>query len=436
MEKDRCYFVIDMKSFFASVECAERGLDAMTTDLLVADPTRNETTICLAVSPSLKAKGVKNRCRLYEVPKNLNYIIATPRMRKYIEYASEVYAIYLQYIDKSDIHVYSIDECFIDVTDYLKLYKIKAKDFAKMLMEEIHFKLGIPSSCGIGTNLYLAKIALDITAKKSPDRIGYLTEDLFLKTMWEHKPLSDFWGISSGTIERLKKYAIYDMKGIATCNPDVLYREFGINAELMIDHSWGKESCLMSDIKSYKTHSKSISNSQILAFNYDFKDALLVLTEMIQEGCYRLEREKLTTSHIYIGLGYGDELRSAVKGTARTTTETNLFSQIMPVAEKLMYQIADKSMPVRRISIAFGDLISANYQQQDLFTDFAKLNRERKLVDCILDLKSKFGKNAILKALDLEKNATQIERNGQIGGHKSGEIEDAKTKQSCTVCTI
>jgi len=436
MEKERCYFVIDMKSFFASVECAERGLDAMTTDLLVADPTRCDTTICLAVSPSLKAKGVKNRCRLYEVPKNLDYIVATPRMKKYIEYAAEVYAIYLQYIDKSDIHVYSIDECFIDVTDYLKIYKMRAKEFAKMLMSEIHFKLGIPSSCGIGTNLYLAKIALDITAKKSPDRIGYLTEDLFLKTMWNHKPLSDFWGISTGTIERLKKYGIHDMKGIATCEPELLYREFGINAELMIDHSWGKESCLMSDIKSYKSKSKSISNSQILACNYGFKDAKIVLTEMVQEACYRLAKEKLITSHIVIGLGYGDECRTVVKGSARTGIDTNLFSQIMPVAEKLMYEIADKTMPIRRLALSFGGLISAEFQQQDFFTDFERQNKERRLVDCILELKDRFGKNAVLKALDFEEYATQIERNGQIGGHKSGENENAKTKQGCTICPV
>ena len=436
MEKERCYFVIDMKSFFASVECAERGLDAMTTDLIVADPTRNETTICLAVSPSMKAKGVKNRCRLYEVPKNLKYIIATPRMKKYIDYAAEIYAIYLKYIDKSDIHVYSIDECFIDVTDYLKLYKITAKEFAKMLMSEIHFKLGIPSTCGIGTNLYLAKVALDITAKKSPDRIGFLNEELFLNTMWEHKPLSDFWGISTGTIERLRKYGIHDMKGIATCSPEVLYKEFGINAELMIDHSWGKESCLMSDIKSYKTRSKSISNSQILICNYGFKDAKIVLTEMIQEACYRLAKEKLVTSHIVIYLGYGDELRSVAKGSARTVLETNLFSQIMPVAEKLFNEIIDKTMPIRRIGISFNDLLSAEYQQQDIFTDYEKLNKERRLVDCILELKDKYGKNAILKALDFEEYATQRERNGQIGGHRSGENEDAKTKQGCTVCSL
>jgi len=202
MEKQRCYFVIDMKSFFASVECAERGLDAMTTNLVVADNSRTETTICLAVSPSMKALGVKNRCRLYEVPKNIDYIIAKPRMKKYIDYAAEIYGIYLQYIDPQDIHVYSIDESFIDATDYLKMYKIKAKDFAKKLTNEILEKLGIPATVGIGTNLYLAKIALDITAKKSPERIGWLTEEKFIKELWTHRPLTDFWGISGGISAR------------------------------------------------------------------------------------------------------------------------------------------------------------------------------------------------------------------------------------------
>ena len=238
MEKQRIYFVIDMKSFFASVECAERGLDAMTTKLVVADETRTEGTICLAVSPALKECGVKNRCRLFEIPKGLEYIIAPPRMKKYIEYAANIYAIYLKYIDKADIHVYSIDECFIDVTDYLKMYKLRAKQFAKMLMSEIWEKLKIPSSCGIGTNLYLAKIALDITAKHSKDRIGWLTEEKYISTLWKHQPLTDFWQISFGTVDRLKKYGIFDMQGIAKCSQEKLYKEFGINAELLIDHAW------------------------------------------------------------------------------------------------------------------------------------------------------------------------------------------------------
>ena len=213
--KQRVYFVIDMKSFFASVECAERGLDPMTTKLVVADESRTDKTICLAVSPGLRALGVKNRCRLFEIPKNIDYIIAPPRMKKYIEYSANIYGLYLKYVSKDDIHVYSIDECFLDVTDYLKIYKIKAKEFAQKLMNEINDNFHIPSSAGIGTNMYLAKIALDITAKHSPNRIGWLDEEKYIKTLWNHKPLSDFWQISTGTIERLAKYGIYNMEGIA-----------------------------------------------------------------------------------------------------------------------------------------------------------------------------------------------------------------------------
>ena len=251
-QTSRVYFVIDMKSFFASVECAERGLDAMTTKLVVADESRTEGTICLAVSPALKALGVKNRCRLFEVPKNIDFIIAPPRMKKYIDYSSKIYSIYLKYIDKRDIHQYSVDECFIDVTEYLRLYNARAKDFAKKLMQEIFQETHIPSSVGIGSNMYLAKIALDITAKHAPDRIGWLDEKKYIETLWHHRPITDFWQISTGTANRLAKFGITDMCGIAHFNEDLLYKEFGINAELLIDHAWGRETCLMEDIKKYK----------------------------------------------------------------------------------------------------------------------------------------------------------------------------------------
>lgn len=417
-EKQRVYFVIDMKSFFASVECSELGLDAMTTDLVVADEERSDRTICLAVSPSLKAKGVKNRCRLYEIPKNLEYIIAKPRMKKYIEYAGEIYAIYLKYIDKSDIHVYSIDECIIDVTDYLKIYNIKAKEFAKKLMNEIWEKLGIPSSAGIGTNMYLAKIALDITAKHSPDRIGWLTEEKFIRTLWHHRPITDFWGISSGTRDRLAKFGIHDMAGIANTSEDLLYDEFGVNAELLIDHSWGRETCLMSDIKNYKAKSRSISNSQILPCNYSYENGKIVAMEMIQEGCYRLAKEHLSTSLIHINLSYGDEFKVGAKGTVRMSETTNLYSIIGKYAEELFDKIyKDKTRPVRRISYDFSALVSENGEQYDFFTDPEKVEKEKNLIRNVIGLKEKYGNNAILKGLDLKENATQRERNKMVGGH-------------------
>ncbi len=417
-EKERVYFVIDMKSFFASVECAERGLDAMTTDLVVADEERTDRTICLAVSPSLKAKGVKNRCRLYEIPKHFEYIIAKPRMKKYIEYAGEIYAIYLKYIDKSDIHVYSIDECILDVTDYLKLYKLKAKDFAKKLMDEIWESLGIPSSAGIGTNMYLAKIALDITAKHSADKIGWLTEEKFKKTLWHHRPITDFWGISTGTKERLAKFGIYDMAGIAAASEDLLYDEFGVNAEILIDHSKGIEPCLMSDIKNYKSKSRSMSNSQILPCNYSYEDGRVVLEEMIQEGCYRLAKGHYATNLLHIYLSYGDEYKIGAKGTIRMSETTNVFSIIGKYALDLYDKIyKDKTRPVRKIAFDFSELINEQSEQYDFFTDIKQVEKEKNLVFSVISIKEKFGKNAVLKALDLKKNATQKERNNMVGGH-------------------
>lgn len=421
MDKQRCYFVIDMKSFFASVECAERGLDAMTTKLVVADAERSSGTICLAVSPAMKELGVKNRCRLYEIPKNIDYIIATPRMKKYIAYTAKIYGIYLQYMSKEDIYQYSIDEAFLDVTDYLKMYNIRAKDFAKKLLTEINDKLGIPATCGIGTNMYLAKIALDITAKKAPDRIGWLTEDKFKQELWHHKPLTDFWGISNGIATRLEKYGIQDMYGIATCNEDLLYDEFGVNAELIIDHSKGIETCLMEDIKKYKSKSKSLSNSQILPKAYKPEDARIVLDEMIQEGCYRLVRKKLTTELIHLYVVYQDEMRTATKGTKRLTKATDLPSVIIPAALELYDSIVDRTKMVRKLGYDFADIRSDTEEQIDFFTDTVKAGREKKLVNTVLNIKDKYGKNAILRGLDLDKRATQKERNEQIGGHKSGE---------------
>lgn len=420
-EKKRVYFVIDMKSFFASVECAERGLNAMTTKLVVADESRTEKTICLAVSPAMKALGVKNRCRLFEIPKNIDYIIAPPRMKKYISYTAKIYDLYLHYMAKEDIFQYSIDECFIDVTDYLRIYKIKAKDFAKKLIDEIWEKFGIPASCGIGSNMYLAKIALDITAKKAPDRIGWLTEEKFIKELWHHKPITDFWGISKGISTRLAKFGITDMAGIANCSEDLLYNEFGINAELLIDHSKGIETALMKDVQNYKSKSKSISNSQILAEPYKYQDARIVIDEMLQEGCYRLNKEHYITPLIHIYIGYQDEEMIGDKGTKRLRNATNLPSKILPEALKLYDEIVDKNKEVRRLGYDFSALISDEYEQGDLFTDFTKQKKEKQLLNTVLDLKDKFGKNAILRGIDLHEKATQRERNEQVGGHKGGE---------------
>lgn len=417
-KKDRIYFVIDMKSFFASVECAERGLNPYETPLVVADAERTEATICLAVSPKLKSMGVKNRCRLYEIPRNMEYIIARPQMKKYIEYAAEIYGIYLKYMDSSDIYVYSIDECFIDATDYLKIYNLTPVAFAKKLMNEIWETLKIPSSAGIGTNMYLAKIALDITAKNKPNHIGFLNEKLFVETLSHHRPLTDFWGISRGISSRLQKYGIVDMYGISNMNEDILYKEFGVNAELLIDHSRGIEPCLMSDIKKYKPKSKSISSSQILPCNYNYTDAKLVLKEMIQNGCYDLFREGYVTNLIHIFVVYGDNREEGDKGTIRLPIITNLYSEIEPYILSTFDKMIDRNRPIRKVGYDFAELQAKESEAYDLFTDYNKIDKQKKLTKSILSIQDTFGKNSILKGIDLVDKATQKERNTLIGGHR------------------
>lgn len=417
--KNRIYFVIDMKSFFASVECAERGLNPYDTPLVVADKERTEASICLAVSPKMKELGVKNRCRLFEIPPHLKYIIAKPRMKKYIEYASEIYAIYLKYIDKSDIYVYSIDECFIDVTDYLKIYKTTPVGFAQKLMNEIWNTLGIPATTGIGTNMYLAKIALDITAKHKPNHIGFLTEELFEKTLSHHTPLTDFWGISKGISERLKRLGITDMHGIAHYDEEVLYREFGVNAELLIDHAKGIEPCTMADIKAYSPKSKSMSSSQILACNYSYIDAKIVLLEMIQNGCYDLFREGVVTGLIHIFVVYGDNREDGAKSTIRMPIVTNLYSQIEKYISPAYDKMVDRTRPIRKVGYDFAELLPEKYESYDLFSNFDEISKQKKLTKSILQIQDTFGKNSLLKGIDLMDKATQKERNSLIGGHRS-----------------
>ena len=304
MEQNRIYFCIAMKSFFASVECAERGLNPFETNLVVADETRGNGTICLAISPAMKALGVKNRCRMYEIPSNIKYITAMPHMKKYIKYNGDIYDIYLDYIDPRDIHVYSIDESFLDVTDYLRMYDKTPRQFAKQLINEIAEKAHIPATVGIGTNLYLAKIALDIEAKKRSDHIGWLNEDLYQEKLWHHRPLTDFWQIGRGIALRLQKYGIYDMAGIAHADEKRLYKEFGVNAELLIDHAWGREICTIADIKAHHSKSKSISMSQILFSDYSFEKARTVMKEMILDACHKMMHQKVITNSLTISIGY------------------------------------------------------------------------------------------------------------------------------------
>ena len=349
MERERTYLCIDMKTFYASVECAERCLNPFETNLVVADLTRGKNALCLAITPKLKGMGIKNRCRMSEIPSSVNYIVAPPRMRLYVEYAADIYAIFLEYFSPQDIHVYSIDESFIDITEYLSMYKVGARAMAKLLINAILERKRIPSTVGIGTNLYLAKIALDITAKHSSSHIGYLTEDIYKEKLWKHRPITDFWQIAGGTARRLAKYGIYDMEGVARAPQELLYKEFGKNAELLIDHAHGRESCLISDIKSYKTKSKSVSFSQILPRDYQYEEARVVLTEMLYNGCRELMRRHVITNKLDLIIGYSKELIPATGGSIKMTVTTQLPSLMQPYLMKLFERTTALNIPIRRI---------------------------------------------------------------------------------------
>ena len=421
MEKQRTYVCIDMKSFYASVECVERHLSPFETNLVVADETRGKGAITLAISPKMKSLGLKNRCSLFEIPQNMDYIIAMPRMSLYIKYCADIFEIYLDYFSQDDIHQYSIDEAFIDVTDYLPIYHLSAKDLAKKLINEIAVRTHIPATCGIGSNLYLAKIALDITAKHCKDHIGELTEETFKETLWHHRPITDFWNIANGIATRLARYGIYDMKGIADAPEDLMYRLFGKNAKIIIDHANGKESCTITDIKSYKSKSKSISNSQILFSDYDYDKALLVLQEMALNGCQRLLREHLIASHVGIMVGYSKDVIPATGGTIKMANATNLYSYIKEYVNRLYEENTVNGYLIRRLGISFSGLADESAEGYDLFTDFESIERERRLENTVLAIKDKFGKNAMLRGFDLADGATQITRNKLIGGHNGGE---------------
>ena len=419
MEKKRTYFCIDMKCFYASVECAERGLNPFETCLVVADKSRGKNALCLAISPKMKALGIKNRCRLSEIPASVEYVVATPRMALYVDYSARIYGVYLQYMDKSDIHVYSVDECFLDVTDYLKLYQKTPEEFAKFLIDEVGRQLRIPSTAGIGTNLYLAKIALDITAKHSRTHIGVLDEDSYRATLWDHRPITDFWQISTGTAARLARHGLYDMRSVANAPQELLYRVFGVNAELLIDHAWGREPCTIADIKAYKGKSRSISSSQILPKDYDLKEARLVMMEMTDEGCRRMIREKVIASEVSLFVGYSFGTIAPTGGSVRMRERTAVFSVIRGYVEKLFDDTTVTGVPIRRLGINFSGVMDEGCEGYDFFTDTSKVEKEKRLEQAVIDLKAKMGKNAVLRAMDLEKGATTPERNGMIGGHKA-----------------
>lgn len=422
MDKRRQYLCIDLKSFYASVECVERGLDPLTTLLAVCDMERSEKTICLAITPAMKALGIKNRCRVFEIPDSVNFIAAIPRMQLYIDYAAKIYGIYLKYVSKDDIHVYSIDEAFLDVTDYLELYGMNARQLGGAILSEIHDTLGLTATCGIGTNLYLTKIALDITAKHSPDFIGELDEATYQETLWDHKPLTDFWMVGRGIANRLESIGVTTMRDVVNTPEDTLFHMFGVNAELLIDHAYGLEPTTISDIKNYKAKSNSISSGQVLAHDYDFEKGKIIIKEMSDLLCLDLVDKGLVTKSITLHIGYSNRLNlPPAHGTVELREETNSDLLIIPAVTGLYEQIIDKSSYIRRVTITCNRVVMEEYTQYSFFSNAEELEKNRKVQKAVLSIKDKFGKNAILKGMNLQEGATTIERNGQIGGHRSGQ---------------
>ena len=502
---EKTYLAIDLKSFYASVECSERGLDPLSTMLVVADLSRTEKTICLAVTPALKAYGVAGRARLYEVVEkvkeinarrlrlapghrftgsscdakelardpslSLDYITAPPRMSYYMQYSAGIYDIYLRYIAPEDIHVYSVDEVFMDVTDYLRTYRIPARELAIRMIREVLRATGITATCGIGTNLYLAKIAMDIVAKKAPAdpdgvRIAELDETGYRRLLWAHRPLTDFWRIGRGYARKLEAHGLYTMGDIARCslggendfyNEALLYRLFGVNAELLIDHAWGWEPCTMADIKGYRPRSNSLSSGQVLSVPYDFAKAKLVMREMTDLLVLDLVKKGLKTDQMVLTVGYDranldDPERSAAydgevtldyygrlipkhaHGTVRLGRMTSSSREITEAVMDLYDRITDPKLLVRRLNVTACSVTPEPEAelpdcggQMDLFSDFAPAegtghrdpDRERRRQEAVLAIQERYGKNAVLKGMNLEEGATARDRNRQIGGHRA-----------------
>lgn len=495
-EESKIYVAIDLKSFYASVECKERGLDPITTNLVVADSSRTEKTICLAVSPALKSYGIPGRARLFEVvqkvkevniyrkrkatnrtftgssysdielKKNksleLSYIIAPPRMAYYMKYSSKIYNIYLKYFSSDDIYVYSIDEVFIDVTHYLKTYNMRAKELVTKVIQDVYQTTGITATAGIGTNLYLCKIAMDIVAKHvKPDengvRIAGLDEMAYRKLLWGHRPLTDFWRVGKGYTKKLEEHGMYTMGDVARMsvkNEDLLYKLFGVNAELLIDHAWGWESVTIESIKAYRPATNSICSGQVLHCPYNYENTKIIVKEMTELLALDLVEKGLVTNQIVLEVGYdvdnlknqaisslyngeittdkyGRKVPKHAHGTINTDHQTASSKVLTGYIIKLYEQIVNKQLLVRRINITVNNVVNENmvktsdYEQINLFVDYAEVNEERKkeeaekeIQKAMINIKSKYGKNAILKGMNLQKEGTTIERNRQIGGHK------------------
>lgn len=417
---EKIYMCIDLKSFFASVECADKGLDPFTTNLVVADPSRGQGAICLAITPAMKALGIRNRCRVFEIPAGVKYITALPRMKRYMEVSAEIYGVYLRYISPEDIHVYSIDECFIDATPYLDMYRMTPKQLAQELMRAVFEQTHICATAGIGTNLFLAKVALDITAKKSPEHIGWLDEKTYRERLWHHRPITDFWNVGKGTARRLEKYGVYDMQGVAKMEESVLYKEFGVNAEFLIDHSHGIEPCTIQEIHAYQSKSRSLSNGQILFEDYSYENALIVLKEMADTLTLELVEKKLAAEYVSLMVGYSKDVHTPTGGTRRLVGITGSCRKLTDQLVQLYRETTRKNLPIRSINIGFGGIADEIYTTMDLFMDHEAEEKEKNMQNAIIDIKKRFGKNALIKAMSLQEKATGIRRNQMVGGHNGG----------------
>ena len=416
------YMCLDLKSFYASVECADLGVDPFTTPLVVADASRGLGAITLAISPALKQLGVKNRCRLFEIPSTIEYMAVKPRMRRYMEVSAAIYGILLDYVAPEDIHVYSIDEYFIDVTPYSRLYKKTWQELALLFKDKILERIHIHATVGLGTNLFLAKVALDVLAKHAPQGIGILNEELFKEKIWHHQPITDIWQIGRGIASRLHKYGVVDLHGITTVPEERWYKEFGVNAELLIDHAWGREMCTMKEIHAYRPAKHSLSRGQILLRNYSYEECFVPLREMVESLLLELIAEKALTKYISLGVRYADRTVKGTGGSRRLSKYTCSLEVLSQAVLELYKETTHPHQEIRQLSVGFDDLVSreAVPWEEDLFS--TSQDREEKAYQVertVLTIKEKFGGNAILRASSLQEEGTMRFRNTLVGGHNA-----------------
>ena len=416
------YMCLDLKSFYASVECADLGVDPFTTPLVVADASRGLGAITLAISPALKQLGVKNRCRLFEIPSTIEYMAVKPRMRRYMEVSASIYSVLLDYVAPEDIHVYSIDEYFIDVTPYSRLYKKTWRELALLFKYKVLEQTHIHATVGLGTNLFLAKVALDVLAKHAPQGIGILNEKLFKEKIWHHQPITDIWQIGSGIASRLHKYGVVDLHGITTVPEERWYKEFGINAELLIDHAWGRETCTMKEIHMYRPAKHSLSRGQILLRNYSYEECFVPLREMVESLLLELIAEKALTKYISLGVRYADKKVKGTGGSRRLSKYTCSLEVLSQAVLELYKKTTHPHQEIRQLSVGFDDLVSreAVPWEEDLFS--TSQDREEKVYQVertVLSIKEKFGGNPILRASSLQEEGTMQFRNTLVGGHNA-----------------